>query len=148
MMSSKLLCYFRMSVTSNSVYNITSNVPPRRAIHYIIVISNATYVNREFSYISYFWRISLLFIERVSSRNNSSSEAMSTETAEKERADALVMTCRQHPSLSEDDVAALIDEAAKTYKKLGNRKALQDCHNVMTKFNKSVSLPSSTTPVI
>lgn len=68
-----------------------------------------------------------------------------SDLAQKEWADSLVSACRQvlnQPS-SQVDVAAMLDEAAKTFERLGDRKALQDCRNVMTKISKSASTTST-----
>jgi DNA replication protein DnaC len=58
---------------------------------------------------------------------------------QRDQATALLQTCRRHVQLqssaaSPAQLAALLNEAAATYEKLGDRKALQDCRNVMTQF--------------
>lgn len=80
----------------------------------------------------------------------SDAEADGDEIAEKERADSLVSACRQLPNQpsSQAQVAAMLDEAAKTFERLGDRKALQDCRNVMTKFTKSGTPPGGSMSVL
>ena len=74
--------------------------------------------------------------------------ADSSEDAERQRAAALLEAC-QHlsQSVSPSQVAAMLDEAAVTYEKLGDRKALQDCRNVMAQFVKCGSLNGTSPPL-
>ena len=61
-------------------------------------------------------------------------------SSERERAASLVLACRHLPSqllAAPGQRAGMLAEAAKTYQKLGDRKALQDCHNMMAQEGKA-----------
>ena len=64
---------------------------------------------------------------------------------EREHAMALMLACRHLPLQvlsSPGQKASMLAEAAKTYEKLGDRKSLQDCRNMIMKFGNTVtSLP-------
>jgi sterol regulatory element-binding transcription factor 1 len=59
---------------------------------------------------------------------------------ERDRAGAILQACRHHLThqkalVEPTNVAAMLDEAAAIYAKLGDRKAVQDCRNVMMKLS-------------
>ena len=66
----------------------------------------------------------------------------------REHATALVMACRHLPSqlTSADQRATMLADAAKSYEKLGDKKALQDCRNLMMRFSNS-GLTANPVPV-
>ena len=71
------------------------------------------------------------------------------EIGERERATALVLACRHlpEPILSAPGQRAnMLAEAAKTYERLGDKKSLQNCRNMMMKFNTNTP-PSAPIPV-
>ena len=62
------------------------------------------------------------------------------EISERERATALMLACRHlpEPILSAPGQRAnMLAEAAKTFERLGDKKSLQNCRNMMMKFNTS-----------
>jgi len=65
------------------------------------------------------------------------------ETGDREYATALLLACKHLPNpvlSSPGQRASMVAEAAKTYQKLGDRKALQNCRNMMMKYG-SVMTP-------
>jgi len=72
-------------------------------------------------------------------------EETEPEMGEREHAMALMLACRHLPLQvlsSPGQKASMLAEAAKTYEKLGDRKSLQDCRNMIMKFGNTVtSLP-------
>ena len=62
------------------------------------------------------------------------------EIGQRERATALWLACRYlpEPLLSAPGKRAnMLEEAAKTYERLGDKKSLQNCRNMMMKFTNS-----------
>jgi len=61
-----------------------------------------------------------------------------------DQASALLHACRRHLQLqasaaSSSHLPAMLNEAATMYEKLGDRKALQDCRNMMMQFTNTCS---------
>ncbi len=68
---------------------------------------------------------------------------------ERERATALLLACCHLPPpvlSAPGQRANMLAEAAKTYEKLGDKKSLQNCRNMMMKFNTNTQ-PISSVPV-
>lgn len=68
-----------------------------------------------------------------------SQESIKELAEQHDQASALLHACRRHLQLqssaaSPSHLAAMLNEAATTYEKLGDRKALQDCRNIMMQF--------------
>jgi len=84
-----------------------------------------------------------LYAEKV--EDDSFGQESVKELAEQhDQASALLHACRRHLQLqssaaSPSHLAAMLNEAAITYEKLGDRKALQDCRNIMMQFTNTCS---------
>lgn len=61
------------------------------------------------------------------------------EEGEREHAQALIMACRHLPRQmsSPGHVTSMLSKAAQSYTRLNDRKGLQDCHNMMVKFQQN-----------
>lgn len=62
--------------------------------------------------------------------------------ADREHATALLMACRHLPRhlSTASQTASMLDEAARTFEKLGDRKAVQKCRSIMMQFVKCGAL--------
>lgn len=75
-------------------------------------------------------------------------ESLKELAEQRDQASALLLACRRHLQLQSNaaspaQLAAMLNEAAATYEKLGDRKALQDCRNMMMQFTNTCSVASS-----
>ena len=84
----------------------------------------------------------LCFVEYITESEDES-------LGERERATALLLACCHLPApvlSAPGQRANMLAEAAKTYEKLGDKKSLQNCRNMMMKFNTNTQ-PINSVPV-
>lgn len=70
--------------------------------------------------------------------------------AEREHATALLMACRHLPRhlSTASQTASMLDEATRTFEKLGDRKAVQKCRGIMMQFVKCGTLTGSSSAAL
>jgi hypothetical protein len=75
-------------------------------------------------------------------------EADVQDMGDREHATALMLACRHLPSqVLSGQRSFMLAEAAKTYEKLGDRKSLQDCRNMMIRYSNTGCISSAPMPV-
>jgi len=84
------------------------------------------------------------------SDEHSESGGSNGSVGEREYATALVLACRHLPSQllsSPGQRSSMLSQAAQTYERLGDRKALQDCRNMMMKCTNSMQQHTAPIPI-
>lgn len=72
------------------------------------------------------------------------------ELGDREHATALMLACRHLPSQvlsAPGQRSSMLAEAAKAYERLGDRKSLQDCRNMMVRYSNTGCISSAPMPV-